>query len=122
MSREQPLRKPERLRTCKKQFLSLLNLFLSLRVEFVHSVRLEKKARRIVAVAARLSNEQGINNCSFGRARLEFENFFPNDHPTRRAEVANKFADEPGDYFRVLSLERVLSFLRTNAPTAHQTW
>ena len=56
MSREQPFRKPERLRTCKKQLLSLLNLFLSLRVEFVHSVELPKKARRILAVGARLSN------------------------------------------------------------------
>src|SRR6266487_326214 len=56
MSREQPLGETQRLRTCKKQFLSLLNLFLSLRVEFVHLVRLEKKARRIVAVAARVSN------------------------------------------------------------------
>src|SRR5947208_13761750 len=33
MSGEQPLRKPERLRACKKQLLRLLNLFLSLRVE-----------------------------------------------------------------------------------------
>src|ERR1700757_820961 len=32
------LREPERLRTRKKQFLSLLNFLLSLRVEFVHSV------------------------------------------------------------------------------------
>jgi hypothetical protein len=37
MSRDQPLREAQRLRSCKKQFLSLLNLFLSLRVKFVHS-------------------------------------------------------------------------------------
>src|SRR5262249_25319250 len=43
---EMPLKKsfgkPQRLRPRKKQFLSLLNLFLSLRVEFVHSI--EKRA------------------------------------------------------------------------------
>src|SRR5438876_1057054 len=33
---EKALGEAERLRTCKKQFLSLLNLFLSLRVELVH--------------------------------------------------------------------------------------
>src|SRR6266511_2227226 len=38
MSLEQSLGKTQRLRACKKQFLSLLNLFLSLRVEFVHQV------------------------------------------------------------------------------------
>src|SRR6266513_2079182 len=43
MSLEQPLGETQRLRTCKKQLLSLLNLFLALRVEFVHSVRLEKR-------------------------------------------------------------------------------
>src|SRR5437667_12747455 len=36
MALEKPFGEPERLRTCKKQFLSLLNLFLSLRVEFIH--------------------------------------------------------------------------------------
>src|SRR5438552_309681 len=36
MPLEKSLGKTQRLRTCKKQFLSLLNLFLSLRVEFVH--------------------------------------------------------------------------------------
>src|SRR6516165_8211685 len=38
MPLEQSFREPQRLGPCKKQFLSLLNLFLSLRVEFVHSI------------------------------------------------------------------------------------
>src|SRR5262249_11736355 len=42
MSLEESFRKPQRLGPCKEQFLSLLNLFLSLRVEFVHSI--EKRA------------------------------------------------------------------------------
>src|SRR5262249_22487342 len=42
MSLEKSFRKPQRLWPCKEQFLSLLNLFLSLRVEFVHSI--EKRA------------------------------------------------------------------------------
>src|SRR6266404_7986671 len=57
MSLEQSLGKTERLRACKKQLLRLLNFFLSLRVELVHSVELSKKGRRIVAVGARLSNQ-----------------------------------------------------------------
>ena len=36
MPLEKSLRKPQRLWPRKKQFLSLLNFFLSLRVEFVH--------------------------------------------------------------------------------------
>src|SRR5438093_396503 len=39
---EKPLGEPERLRPREKQFLSLLNFFLPLRVEFVHSVRVRK--------------------------------------------------------------------------------
>src|SRR5207247_10067867 len=65
MSLKQSLGKPKRLRTCKKQLLGLLNLFLSLRVEFVHSGELLKKGRRIVAVRARLSNQM---------QQLRFEN------------------------------------------------
>ena len=42
VSLEKPLGEPERLRPRKKQFLSLLNFFLSLRVEFVHSICLWK--------------------------------------------------------------------------------
>src|SRR5205814_6996035 len=42
MPLEKAFRKAQCLRPCKKQFLSLLNLFLSLRVEFVHSI--EKRA------------------------------------------------------------------------------
>src|SRR6266481_5931173 len=42
MPLEKPFRKPQCLGPCKKQFLSLLNLFLSLFVEFVHSI--EKRA------------------------------------------------------------------------------
>src|ERR1700755_313443 len=42
MPLKKSLRKPQRLGPCKEQFLSLLNLFLSLRVEFVHSI--EKRA------------------------------------------------------------------------------
>src|SRR6266481_8120832 len=39
LSLEKSFRKPERLRPRKKQFLSLLNLLLSLRVEFIHSIK-----------------------------------------------------------------------------------
>src|SRR4030095_5877969 len=42
MPLEKSFRKPQRLGPCKEQFLSLLNLFLALRVEFVHSI--EKRA------------------------------------------------------------------------------
>src|SRR6476660_4732871 len=42
MPLEKSFRKPQRLGPCKEQFLSLLNLFLSLFVEFVHSI--EKRA------------------------------------------------------------------------------
>ena len=42
MPLEKPFRKPQRLGSCKEQFLSLLNLFLSLFVELVHSI--EKRA------------------------------------------------------------------------------
>src|SRR4030095_16896189 len=42
MPLEKSFRKPQRLGPCKEQFLSLLNLFLSLRVELVHSI--EKRA------------------------------------------------------------------------------
>src|SRR5258708_34500949 len=42
MPLEESFRKPQRLGSCKEQFLSLLNLFLSLFVEFVHSI--EKRA------------------------------------------------------------------------------
>src|SRR5215831_4451916 len=38
MPLKKALRKPQRLGPCKEQFLSLLNLFLSLRVELVHSI------------------------------------------------------------------------------------
>src|SRR4029077_9966074 len=57
MSLEQSFGKTERLRPCKKQFFRLLNLFLSLRVEFIHSIEPPKKGRRIVAMGARLSNQ-----------------------------------------------------------------
>jgi hypothetical protein len=57
MPLEKSFRKPQRLGPSKEQFLSLLNLFLSLRVEFVHSIRCSKKRRRIVAVLARVSNQ-----------------------------------------------------------------
>src|SRR6476660_339281 len=42
MPLEKSFRKPQRLGSCKEQFLSLLNLLLSLRVELVHSI--EKRA------------------------------------------------------------------------------
>src|SRR5205823_4234363 len=38
MSLEKTLGKTKRLRTCKKQFLGLLNFLLSLRVELIHSI------------------------------------------------------------------------------------
>jgi hypothetical protein len=38
MPLEKPFDESERLRAREKQFLSLLNLFLSLRVEFVHQI------------------------------------------------------------------------------------
>jgi hypothetical protein len=44
MPLEKSFRKPQRLGPCKEQFLSLLNLLLSLRVEFVHSISLLEKA------------------------------------------------------------------------------
>jgi hypothetical protein len=50
---EKSFRKSQRLGPCKEQFLSLFNLFLSLRVEFVHSI---EKRRRILAVRTRMSN------------------------------------------------------------------
>src|SRR6266487_6377010 len=42
MSLEKTFGEPERLRACKKQLLRLLNFFLSLRVEFIHSIELSK--------------------------------------------------------------------------------
>ena len=54
---EKSLRKPQRLGPCKKQFLSLLNLFLSLRVEFIHSI--EKRATSL-AVRARVLNHRPL--------------------------------------------------------------
>src|SRR5438132_5802887 len=42
MPLEKSLGEPECLRPCKKQFLSVLNFLLSLRVELVHSVRVRK--------------------------------------------------------------------------------
>ena len=57
MTLEKSLGEPERLRPRKKQLLSLLNFFLSLRVEFVHSIGVRKSGRRIVAVPARVSNQ-----------------------------------------------------------------
>src|SRR5438874_11549998 len=57
MALEKTFCEPKRLRSREKQFLRLLNLFLSLRVEFVHSVELSKKWRRTVAVRARVSNQ-----------------------------------------------------------------
>ena len=56
MALEKTFGKPERLRTCKKQFLILLNFLLSLRVELIHSGCLRKNWRRIVAMRARVSN------------------------------------------------------------------
>ena len=53
---EKTFSKTERLRACKKQFLGLLNFFLSLRVELIHSICLGKNRRRIVAMRARVSN------------------------------------------------------------------
>src|SRR5882757_7087085 len=40
MPLEESFRKPQGLGPCKEQFLSLLNLFLSLRVELVHSIEM----------------------------------------------------------------------------------
>src|SRR5437899_5850849 len=57
MPLEKSVREPQRLRPCKKQFLRLLDFFLSLRVEFVHSVEQSKKWRRTVAGGARVSNQ-----------------------------------------------------------------
>jgi hypothetical protein len=57
MALEKAFREPKRLWPREKQFLRLLNLFLSLRVDFVHSVELSKKWRRTVAVRARVSNQ-----------------------------------------------------------------
>src|SRR5438105_3307260 len=65
ISNEMPLEKAfgktQGLRTCKKQFLSLLNLFLSLRVELIHSICLGKNRRRIVAMRARMSNHTQVS-------------------------------------------------------------
>jgi hypothetical protein len=57
MALEKAFREPKRLGPREKQFFRLLNLFLSLRVEFVHSVERSKKWRRTVAVRARVSNQ-----------------------------------------------------------------
>ena len=57
MSLEKSFGETKRLRTCKKQFLCLLNLLLSLRVELIHSICLSKNERRIVATRARVSNQ-----------------------------------------------------------------
>ena len=56
MSLEKTLGKTEGLWSCKKQFFSLLDFFLSLGVELIHSGFLWKNGRRIVAMRARLSN------------------------------------------------------------------
>src|SRR5213076_2620189 len=55
MPLEKAFRKAQRLRPCKEQFLSLLNLFLSLRVELVHQPISEKQWRRTVASRFRVS-------------------------------------------------------------------
>jgi hypothetical protein len=73
MALEKAFREPKRLWPREKQFLRLLNLFLSLRVEFVHSVELSKKWRRTVAVRARLSNEAQqlrLNNPSVSNLKI----------------------------------------------------
>ena len=56
MALEKTFGETERLRTCEKQFLGLLNFFLSLRVELIHSIcRVEKRA----------------THCSHARARVQ---------------------------------------------------
>jgi len=57
MTLEKSLGEPERLRPRKKQFLSLLNLFLSLRVELIHQIYSVESGRRA--------------HCSHARARVQ---------------------------------------------------
>jgi hypothetical protein len=57
MPLEKAFGKTEGLRTCEKQFFGLLDFFLSLRVELIHSGFLQKNGRRIVAMRARVSNQ-----------------------------------------------------------------
>jgi hypothetical protein len=57
MALEKSLGKTERLWPCEKQFLGLLDFFLSLGVELIHSICLGKNGRRIVAMRARVSNQ-----------------------------------------------------------------
>jgi hypothetical protein len=73
MALEKAFREPKRLWPRKKQFFRLLNLFLSLRVDFVHSVELSKKWRRTVAVRARVSNraqQLRLNNPSVSNLKI----------------------------------------------------
>jgi hypothetical protein len=57
MPLEKSFCKPQRLGPGEEQFLSLLNLFLSLFVEFVHSM---ESGRRILAVGVRMSNQEQL--------------------------------------------------------------
>src|SRR5262245_1059367 len=67
MPLEKPFRKSQRLGPCKEQFLSLLNLFLSLRVELVHSI--EKRATN--SSRARSCVQRTAHNCVFARIELQ---------------------------------------------------
>ena len=78
MPLEKSFRKPQRLGPCKEQFLSLLNFFLSLFVEFVHSI--EKRA----------------TNCSHARPRVQSACIYALQMPKRvRTPKFDVAADEP---------------------------
>src|SRR5438876_4321765 len=59
MALEKSFRKAQRLRPRKKQFLSLLNFFLSLRVEFVHLVRIQSRRAQCNHVRPRVQSSAG---------------------------------------------------------------
>src|SRR5947208_8924322 len=68
MPLEKSLGKSQRLRPCKKQFLSLLNLLLSLRVDFIHSILpLEKAATHCSRARSHVQSSGTGADCSLAR-------------------------------------------------------
>jgi hypothetical protein len=110
MPLEKSFRKPQRLGPCKEQFLSLLNLFLSLFVELVHSI--EKRATNSSRACSHVQHTESSTTLFF-RTRVKLQNFLPNDATIGRTEISDEFAGESRDHFRVLSLERLIAFLRS---------
>src|SRR4029077_1371404 len=82
MSLKKSFRKAERLGPCKKQFLSLLNLFLSLRVEFVHSIK-----KRATNSSRACSHVQSGATPLCGRTRRDSEIRYYSREPEARPQL-----------------------------------